>query len=57
MLAEIQEVTRLLSFLLERIAMAADLNLHFQYDHDFEFGNHRYNLQETEDYLVLTESE
>jgi hypothetical protein len=57
MLAEIQEVTVLLSSLLERIATAADLNLPFQYDHDFEFHDRRYQFQETEDYLLLMESD
>jgi hypothetical protein len=56
MLAEIQEVTRLLSYLLERIATAADLNLPFHYEHDFEFGNRSYHLQETENYLLLIDS-
>jgi hypothetical protein len=55
MLGEIQEVTRLLSSLLERIATAADLNLPFQYDHHFEFGNRKYSLEEREDYLLLVE--
>ena len=56
MLAEIQQVTRLLSYLLERIATAEDLNLPFHYEHDFEFGNRSYHLQETEDYLLLMDS-
>ena len=55
MLGEIQEVTRLLSYLLERIATAADYNLPFQYDHDFEFGNRKYTLEQKEDYLLLIE--
>jgi hypothetical protein len=55
MLGEIHEVTRLLSYILERIATAADLNLPFQYDLDFEFGNRKYSLEEREDYLLLIE--
>ncbi len=57
MLAEIQEVTRLLSYLLERIATAADLNLPFQYDHDFEFANRKYQLKEVDDYLLLVDKD
>ena len=56
MLAEINEVTLLLSHILERIATAADLNLPFHYDYDFTFGSRKYHLEETEDYLVLMDS-
>ena len=56
MLAEIGEVTLLLSHILERIATAADLNLPFQYDLDFEFGNRKYSLEQWEDYFLLIDS-
>ncbi|MBW1980165.1 MAG: hypothetical protein JRJ12_03005 [Deltaproteobacteria bacterium] len=53
MLAEIHVVTKLLSYLLERIADAADFNLLFRYSNDFEFDNRRYHFQEIDDYLLL----
>ena len=54
MLAEIQEVTETLSYLLERIATAADLRLPFRYDPEFALGESRFSLKESGDYMVLT---
>jgi hypothetical protein len=56
MLSEIHEVTEILSYILERIATASDLNLPFHYDYDFDFGGHKYRLQESDDYLMLMHS-
>ena len=57
MLAEIHEMTGVLSYLLERIATAADLNLPFRYDPEFEVGDSRYNLQESGAYMLLTRND
>jgi hypothetical protein len=57
MLAQLQEVTRLLSFLLERIATAADFSVPFRYDYDFEYDKRRYQLRESGDYLLLLDRE
>jgi len=54
MLAEIHEMTSVLSYLLERIATAADFNLPFRYDPEFDVGDSRFSLQESGDYMVLT---
>ena len=53
MLAEIQEMTGVLSYLLERIATAADLNLPFRYESEFQIGNNRFSLQESGNYMIL----
>lgn len=53
MLAEIREMTGVLSYLLERIATAADLNLPFRYESEFQIGDSRFNLQESGDYMIL----
>lgn len=57
MLAEIHEMTGVLSYLLERIATAADLNLPFRYDPEFEVGSSRFNLQESGDFMILTRND
>jgi hypothetical protein len=54
MLTEIHEMTGVLSYLLERIATAADLNLPFRYDPDFEVGDSRFKLEESGDFMILT---
>ena len=54
MLAEIHEMTEVLSYLLERIATAADLDLPFRYDPEFELGTSRFILQEDKDFMILT---
>jgi hypothetical protein len=53
MLTEIHEMTGVLSYLLERIATAADLNLPFRYDSEFEIGDSRFSLQESGDFMIL----
>ena len=57
MLPEIHEMTGVLSYLLERIATAADLNLPFMYEPEFELGNSRFILQESDDFMILTRNE
>jgi hypothetical protein len=57
MLTEIHEMTGVLSYLLERIATAADLNLPFRYDPEFEVGDSRFNLEESGDFMILTRYE
>ncbi|MFP3869276.1 MAG: hypothetical protein ACLFVT_00150 [Syntrophobacteria bacterium] len=57
MLSEINEISRVLSWLLERIATAGDLNLSFRYEPEFEVNNRRYSLQESGDYMVLTRND
>ena len=54
MLAEIHEMTGVLSYLLERIATAADLDLPFRYEPEFELGNSRFVLEESENFMILT---
>ena len=54
MVAEIHEMTGVLSYLLERIATAADLKLPFRYDLEFDLGDSRFSLKESDDYMVLT---
>jgi hypothetical protein len=54
MLAEIHEMTGVLSYLLERIATAADLDLPFRYEPEFELGNSRFVLEEGKDFMILT---
>ena len=53
MLADIQQMTVVLSYLLERIATAADLQLPFRYDPEFDLGDSRFSLKESGDYMVL----
>ena len=57
MLAEIQEMTEVLSYLLERIATAADLALPFRYDPEFDIGSNSYSLEESGDYMFLTRND
>lgn len=57
MLSQIHEMTGVLSYLLERIATAADLNLPFRYDPEFELGDTRFNLQESGEFMILTRDE
>jgi len=54
MLAEIHEMTGVLSYLLERIATAADLDLPFRYEPEFELGSSRFVLEEGKDFIILT---
>ena len=54
MLPEIHEMTGLLSYLLERIATAADLNLPFRYESEFELDNSKFILTESKDFMILT---
>ena len=54
MLAEIHEMTGVLSYLLERIATAADLRLPFRYDPEFDLGDSQFSLQAKGDYMILT---
>ena len=54
MIADIHEITGVVSYLLERIATAADLHLPFRYDSEFDLGNSRFSLEESGDYMVLT---
>jgi len=54
MLPAIQEMTEVLSYVLERIATADDLSLPFHYDPVFNVGNRSYILQEKEDLMVLS---
>jgi hypothetical protein len=53
MLAHLDEMTAVLSYLLERIATAADLNLPFRYDHEFKVGEKRYHLEDSGDHMFL----
>jgi len=53
MLPAIQEVTEVLSYILERIATADDLNLPFRYDPEFTVADKGYILQEKEDVMIL----
>ncbi|MBW1982678.1 MAG: hypothetical protein JRJ12_15815 [Deltaproteobacteria bacterium] len=54
MLAEIHEMTSVLSYLLEHIATAADLNLPFRYDPQFQVGEHEYHLEDSGQYMLLS---
>ena len=54
MLAEIGEMTRVISYLLERIATASDLNLPFRYDPEFDVDGRWYRLEEDGNFMILT---
>ncbi|UCG12188.1 MAG: hypothetical protein JSU72_17055 [Deltaproteobacteria bacterium] len=54
MLAEIHEMTGVVSYILERIATATELNLPFRYEPEFKMGDSKYNLEESGDYMLLT---
>lgn len=57
MIANIQTLTGVLSYLLDRIATAADLSLPFRYEPEFKLDDQRYRLEERGDYMVLTPME
>jgi hypothetical protein len=57
MLAELNEMTLVLSYLLERIATAADLNLPFRYDPEFEVDDQHYHVEDSGDYMLLSRGE
>jgi len=57
MLAGIGEMTVVLSFLLERIATASDLNLPFRYDPQFDMNGRWFRLEDGGDYMLLTRME
>ena len=54
MLAEMQEYIGILSYILERIATAADLQLPFRYEPEFEVGDSRFSLEDSGDYMILS---
>jgi hypothetical protein len=53
MLPAIEEMTEVLSYILERIATANDLSLPFRYDPEFKLGNRNYILQEKQNFIIL----
>ncbi len=53
MLAEIGEMTGVISYLLERIATAADLNLPFRYDPEFDVNGKWYGLEDNGSFMLL----
>jgi len=57
MLTDIHAMTQVVSYLLERIATAADLNLPFMYEPEFHLNNNNYTLQESGKYMLLTRNE
>ena len=57
MLPAIQEITEVVSYLLERIATADDLKLPFRYEPEFEVGDSRFTLQESGDFMMLEREE
>jgi hypothetical protein len=57
MLAEMQEYTGVLSYILERIATAADLQLPFRYEPEFALGDSIFSLEDSGDYLILTRND
>lgn len=57
MLAEIGEMTVVLSYLLERIATASDLNLPFRYDPEFDVNGRWFHLEDRGNYMLLTRME
>jgi hypothetical protein len=57
MLPALQEMTGVVSYLLERIATADDLNLPFRYEPEFELGDSRFILQESADFMMLEREE
>jgi hypothetical protein len=50
-------MTGVVSYLLERIATADDLNLPFRYESEFEVGDSRFILQESGDFMMLERDE
>ena len=57
MLPALQEMTGVVSYLLERIATADDLKLPFRYEPEFQVGESRFTLQESEDFVMLEREE
>jgi hypothetical protein len=57
MLTDIQVMTQVVSYLLERIATAADLKLPFMYEPEFKLDDNHYTLQESGDYMLLTRND
>jgi len=57
MLAGIGAMTVVLSYLLERIATASDLNLPFRYDPEFDVSGTWFHLEDGGNYMVLTRTE
>ena len=57
MLPAVQEMTGVVSYLLERIATADDLNLPFRYEPEFQVGESRFTLLESEDFMMLEREE
>ena len=57
MLPAVQEMTEVVSYLLERIATADDLKLPFRYEPEFEVGDSRFTLQESGDFMMLEREE
>ena len=57
MLPALQEMTGVVSYLLERIATADDLKLPFRYEPEFQVGEGRFTLQESEDFMMLEREE
>jgi len=54
MLAQIGEMTGVISYLLERIATASDLNLPFRYDPEFDANGKWYRLEDKGSLMLLT---
>jgi hypothetical protein len=57
MLPALQEITGVVSYLLERIATADDFKLPFRYEPEFEVGDSKFTLQEGEDFMMLKREE
>jgi hypothetical protein len=57
MLPAIQEMTGVVSYLLERIATADDLKLPFRYETKFELGDSKFILHESGDFMMLKRDE
>jgi hypothetical protein len=57
MLAGIGEMTVVLSYLLERIATASDLNLPFRYDPTFDVNGRWFHLEDRGGFMLLTRME
>jgi hypothetical protein len=52
-LVSIEEYSMLLSFLLETMSAAQDLNLPYSYTEDFDYNGRRYSLTKRNGYRVL----
>ena len=57
MLPALQEITGVVSYLLERMATADDFKLPFRYEPEFEVGDSKFTLQEGEDFMMLEREE